>query len=167
MTLPDCTSARKVTSAAVSAAFDSLPVVVCSATHRGYPLPVDDASISHRIVNDVVVLDMRGHYDVPQFERALRDAAAADAFEAPMRLLLDARSAAVNPGFGEISRAVDVVVRLRESYQGRVDILVASDLHYGLSRIVAALAEVADIHVHVHRDPALAYAAVGLDEAHR
>lgn len=117
-------------------------------------------SIEHRIERGVAVLELRGQYGVVEFRRALERVPEDPAYSDSPPLLLDARGAKVNPSIEEIRAAVGVVAQLRDTFAPHVEIVVSSELHYGLSRVVAAFAEIAGIHVGVHRELEPAWAAL-------
>lgn len=122
-------------------------------------------SIEYTIERNVVILDMRGRYTVLQFGERLREALADSAFVPPMRLLMDCRLAKINPSVGELQSAVETFATIREHFDRNVQIVVTSTLHYGLTRISAAFAELRGVHLDVHRDIESARAAAGLDQA--
>jgi hypothetical protein len=68
-----------------------------------------------------------------------------------MRVLLDARQGPPAPDLRRVRAAVALMAPLREQL-GPLGVLVSDDLHFGVSRQFAALAEMAGIAVSVFRD---------------
>jgi len=119
-------------------------------------------SVRYDIEGDVVIATMRGHYTVAQVRDVLTAARHDPRIEGPRGLLVDARRAAVNPPLDEIRGSIDVVTGLREGFRFPIHIVVTSDLHYGLGRMVSALAGLVDMQVEISRDVDEARRAMGL-----
>jgi hypothetical protein len=72
-------------------------------------------------------------------------------FRPGMRILIDARNAPPAPDLSRVRATVPLLAPLREQL-GPLGVLVSDDLHFGVSRQFAALAEMAGITVSVFRD---------------
>jgi hypothetical protein len=119
-------------------------------------------SITHDIEQDVVVLRLEGHYTVEHLRLALAAAMQDDRISGPRRLLFDARQAEVNPSVREIRSFTDVVEQLREGFRFPIHMVVSSELHYGLGRMVSTYSSMVGMDVEVGRDLDAARQAMGL-----
>lgn len=118
--------------------------------------------ITHDIEQELVVLRLEGDYTVVQLRAALTASLHDDRIVGPRWLLVDARQAAVNPPLHEIRSSIGVVTELREGFRFPVHIVVSSELHYGLGRMVSTLSGLVGMDVQIARDMDTARLAMGL-----
>lgn len=84
--------------------------------------------------------------------QALQECAAMAEFTDDTPILLDDTASAYRPGMREVRKTGKLLGQIRELRDHRIAVLTASELNFGLARMVEVFTEMIDVQVRVFRD---------------
>lgn len=118
------------------------------------------------IEDDLVTFHLEGEFDTDALLHAGREVRSDPALRRPVRLLFDATGSAMSAGHEEIIARVGRLAALRGEFVPRVGVVVAGELHYGLTRVHDGYASSKGIRIRPFRtrEEALAWIDRGGDD---
>ncbi len=111
-----------------------------------YAYTVDDRARLVRVVAD-------GPSDVGAIVTFIRELAADGAFEPGFGVLFDARRSAFVPSAMDVQQILATLSSVRARFGGRVGLVPAAGVMFGVARMLATLAESQGVHVAAFTDP--------------
>ena len=115
-------------------------------------------SIRHEIRGSMLTLVVDGEYDAATVRTLWERIVADPAFRDGMPVLIDSRKTVANPSRAVLREQAEFLVGLQGRIGPRCALVVSGVLHYGLARMLAALAEPGGLEIQAFEDPARAEA---------
>jgi len=108
--------------------------------------------ISYQFSGKTIWVTLSGQYSYAEIEQASAKILNDPAFTDDMNLLLDARQVTVNPTLAEVKQRAMFLKSVVQKRPGKIVLVVADTLRYGLGRMLSIYAQMEGVKVEVFMD---------------
>jgi hypothetical protein len=108
--------------------------------------------ISYQFAGKTIWVTLAGQYSFAEIEQAAARILNDPAFTDDMNLLLDARLVTVNPTLAEVRARAMFLNSVARNRPGKIVLVVADTLRYGLGRMLSIYAQMEGVKVEVFMD---------------